>query len=567
MPYRRYAPAWLLASTLLLLVAIAPSRGAQPGAGSSFAPFDAASGAAAVPGTAGDPLTPGSAGTAAAAAPGTTAGAPGSTGGGATGSQTGVSAGSGAAPGTAPAGAAGGDTSHCRDGKQFALAGFVAAPPCQPTFTGGDNGGATYPGVTKTSISVVYYRVKQNAAVQGALGSTGVQPTPAQLDAFLTAEAAFISKRYELWGRKLEIAVYESPSCQASPPSDDCFRQDARALIAKHKPFAVIFPQNGTTPGFQDELSKAGVVNFGGLGLPGSFNTSRRPFRYDHTMDGDTQATLTGEFYCKRLANAKAAYAGDAALRGQARKALILVPDSEFTVAAAQRLQSVINRCDKVGATIKTYAQDTSQAASQSTTLASQAKQSGITTILWFTDPVLPIFLTPQMTSQNFFPENVTVGTNFLDYDPLAQLYDQQQWANAFGLGNLAESQDPKKQDAYAAYRDGGGSGEPYISADGAQGYFSILAAGIQQAGARLDPGTFERGVLTLPAYGGDRFHSRIDFGPGDYTGQSDARVTYWDPDATSPINGERGAYVPLDGGRRYGVGQFPTSALQVPRS
>ncbi|MCW2681004.1 MAG: hypothetical protein JWM62_2405, partial [Frankiales bacterium] len=286
MPYRRYAPAWLLASTLLLLVAIAPSRGSQHSAGSSFAPFDAGSGASSVPGAAGDPLAPGAAGAAPGPAPGTTtAGAP-------TGAAG--SAGAGATPGAAQGTAASGDTGHCRDGRQFALPGFIAAPPCQPKFAGGDNGGATYPGVTKTSISVVYYRVKQNAAVQGALGSTGVQPTPAQLAAFLAAEAAFIAKRYELWGRTLQIAVYESPSCQASPPSDDCFRQDARALIAKHKPFAVIFPQNGTSPGFQDELSKAGVVNFGGLGLPGSFNTSRRPFRYDHTMDGDTQATLTG---------------------------------------------------------------------------------------------------------------------------------------------------------------------------------------------------------------------------------------------------------------------------------
>ncbi|MCW2614940.1 MAG: hypothetical protein JWN08_1934, partial [Frankiales bacterium] len=61
MPYRRYAPAWLLASTLLLLVAIAPSRGAQQSAGSSFAPFDAATGASVVPGAAGDPLAPGAA--------------------------------------------------------------------------------------------------------------------------------------------------------------------------------------------------------------------------------------------------------------------------------------------------------------------------------------------------------------------------------------------------------------------------------------------------------------------------------------------------------------------------
>ena len=282
-------------------------------------------------------------------------------------------------------------------------------------------------------------------------------------------------------------------------------------------------------------------------------------------MDGDTQAVLAGEFWCKQMANGKAAYAGSADLRAATRKAAILVPDSEYNIASAQHLQSVINACDKQGAVIKTYSPDTSQAATQATTLASQAKQSGVTSLLYFTDPILPVYLTPQLTSQAYFPENVTVGSGFLDYDTLGQLYDQQQWVNAFGLGNLAQSQPVEGTDCYAAYKDGGGAGTPYLACDGAQSYFSTVAAGLQQAGAALNPGTFERGLLTIPAWGGDKLHTLVQYGPGDYTGQSDVRETYWSTTATSPVNGKAGAYLPLQSGTRFRAGTFPRALLAIP--
>ncbi|MCW2544255.1 MAG: hypothetical protein JWM40_1807 [Frankiales bacterium] len=229
-------------------------------------------------------------------------------------------------------------------------------------------------------------------------------------------------------------------------------------------------------------------------------------------------------------------------------------------------MQSIINECDRGGGvTIKTYSQDTSQAASQGTTLASQAKQNGITTLLYFTDPVFPIYFTPQLTAQSYHPENIPVGSSFLDYDPLGQLYDQRQWANAFGLGNLAQGQDVRGQDAGGAYVAGGGKKALFISADGTQSYFSVLATGLQQAGAHLDPGTFERGMLTAPSFGGDPLHTKVSFGAGDYTGQADVRMTFWSTTATSKSNGKRGAFQPLDGGRRHAVGTFVRAPLTIP--
>ncbi len=192
-------------------------------------------------------------------------------------------------------------------------------------------------------------------------------------------------------------------------------------------------------------------------------------------MDGDTQAVLAGEFYCKQLANSKAAYAGYADLRGAPRKARSWCPTPSATSPPRSTCSRSSTSATRGAAVIKTYSQDTSQAASQATTLASQAKQSGITTLLYFTDPILPIYFTPQLTAQSYFPENIPVGSGFLDYDPLGQLYDQQQWANAFGLGNLAESQDRRAdRTATRAYKDGGGRRSLLSRGDGTQSYFSV---------------------------------------------------------------------------------------------
>jgi hypothetical protein len=559
-PFRRYAPALIVAAALLLLVIVAPSRGNTGSGLTAYPAFSSTSG----------PTTPGTtASNSAGGKNGAKSGVQGGTGSGqGTTGPSGTTSGSQSGGGTqsgATSGGSSGSTAHCVGSKQFAVSGFVAAPPCQPTFAG-NNGGATYKGVTSSQIEIVYYQPKQSLALKAILGPAGLAPSVGQVNDYLARVTQFVNSRYELWGRQIHIDDYVSPSCQASPPSDDCFRQDAQTVAAKYHPFAVLYPRNLTAPGFQEELSHLGIVNFGGAGLPASFDTSQRPYHYDNDMDGDTQAELTGEWYCKELANRKATYAGSASLRAKARTAEILVEDTPEHVAAAQHLASIINNCDHGGgAIIKTFSPDTSQAVIQTTTLASQAKQSGITTLLYFTDPVLPVFLTKQLTDQNYYPENVLVGSGYLDFDPLGQLYDKKQWADAFGLGDLGDMGSPSVYDAGAVYRATHGSQQEFNGADNIQSFFSELCAGLQQAGADLNPGTFEHAMLTLPSWGGTRYHSLIKYGPGDYTGVSDARLVYWDPTRRSPVNGKAGTYVALNGGKRYTLGQFPSQTFTIP--
>ncbi|HVT22314.1 MAG TPA: hypothetical protein VHE57_13110 [Mycobacteriales bacterium] len=553
MPVRRYAPALIVAAALLLVVIVAPSKGpaTDSAALAGNIPADLPTTSATTP-----------------ASPGPVSSAPAGRGkkagdhGGTPGAHPGAT---GAPPADSPGDQPAGSTAHCVGGLQFAVAGFQAAPPCQPTFTG-NNGGATFKGVTGDRIEIVYYQAKTNLALQAILGPAGLSPTEAQVRDYINRATSFINDRYELWGRKLHVDYFVSPSCAASPPSDSCFRQDAQTVVAKYHPFAVLFPRNITAPGFNAELSHLGVVNLGGMNMPLSFSSSQAPYHFDYDMDGDTQAELAGEWYCKELANRKAIYAGEADFRGKMRAAEILTEDTPEHVETAQRLAAIINRCDHGGgATVKTYSPDTGQAVVQSTTLASQAKQNGITTVLYSSDPVFPVYLTPQMTSQNYFPENVVIGSGYLDFDGLAQLYDQRQWKNAFGLGDLPDMAALSHYDSGAVYRSTHGTQAPFTSAANIQGFFSVLAAGLQQAGPTLTPTSFERGVLTLPAAGGSRFHSLIKFGAGDFTGVSDARMMFYSPSRRSPTNGKPGTYVALNGGHRYTLGQFPSKTFTIP--
>ncbi|HTL22732.1 MAG TPA: ABC transporter substrate-binding protein, partial [Mycobacteriales bacterium] len=456
------------------------------------------------------------------------------------------------------------DRSRCAGAKQFTD--FPEAPPCVP-HTG--NPGATYPGVTAKTIKLVYFREKDNPVVRGLLSSQNLYSDPEDQRRFMAAMETFINKRYELYGRKVQIAFWQSP-CEAAPPVDSCFRDDAKALVAQEKPFAVVYDNNTNTPAFFDELSKLGVVNFGGWHFQDSFNTAHRPYHYDVPMGGDTQAVITGEYWCKKLAGKKARYAGSADLQAKVRKAAVFFPQTSVNTEPAQHLARIMRGCGTEVTEIP-YSPDTATASSQATSQVAQAKNSGATTVLYFSDPIAPAFGTKAMTTQSWFPEHVLVGSGLLDYDVLARLYDPQQWVHAFGPSNVVVYRPLSQQESAITWRAAGNTGTPYTSAQLPWGYWAAVAAGIQMAGPSLTPLTFEAALLsgrvdTLPwTTARDPHTSWTHFGSGDYTAGSDQKQCYWDPNATSTIDGKTGAYVALDGGRRYRPGEWTAGEPVLP--
>ena len=573
-PAKRYAPFVAVIMAQLVLVAVAPSKGKEVVAPQFASAQNPAAGSVIDPNT-GRPVTGSVAGGSGAQLGGSTGGGStgGATGAGGTGtsgsSSTGGSVVGGGGSGGGSGGGGAGDTSRCAGSRQFLD--FPQAPPCV-AHTG--NPGATYPGVTDKTINLVYFREKDNPVVKGLLQSQGLYSDPADQQKYLAAMETFINNKYELYGRKVKMSFWTSP-CEAAPPDPACFRTDAKALVAQEHPFAVLYDNNTNTPAFFDELSKAHVINFGGWHFQDSFSTARRPYHYDNLTGGDFQAELTGEYWCKKLAGKKARYAGapdpgTTDLRTLVRKAAVFYPQTEVNTEPAQHLEKILNSCGTQTVDVG-YSPDTATASSQATSQVAQAKNAGATSVLYFADPIAPAFGTKAMTSQNWFPEHVLVGSGLIDYDILARLYDPQQWAHAFGPSDTVVYKPLGQQEASITWRAAGNSGNAYSSAELQWGYWAVIAAGIQMAGPTLNPGTFEQALLsgsvdTKPyAVGRNPNINYVHFGKGDYTAVSDAKEAYWDANAPSPIDGKAGAYVALNSGRRYRIGEWTAGEPQLP--
>jgi hypothetical protein len=455
-------------------------------------------------------------------------------------------------------------------GKPYCVTGLLEHPPCVSTWAGGSNGGATWSGVTSDSVTVVMYRHKDNEAVNAILRATGTYISAEDEQQQFELVTDWINKHYQLYGRKIK-PVYVQGKCDIAPPKDTCFRSDADAIVAKYHPFAVMYDNNSNEPAFFDELSRKGVVNWGGWHFADSFSASLRPYHYDLFMGGDIQAEYAGTWYCRRLAGKKARFAGSASLRSKTRKVSVIYPDTPQTTPPAQHLMSIIRKCAGDDAVYDgKYSSDTSTAAQQATTNTAQTKAAGVTTALWFSDPIAPAYGTKAQSAQNYYPEQVLAGSGLLDYDALAQAYDQSEWRHAFGPSDLGKAVDIMEVDAGKIWKAEGKSGRPNGSANLLTTYELSLAAGIMAAGPKLTPLTYEYGLLTAPGYDAwDKWHDPrlvyLDWGRGDYTGISDIREVYWNPNLTSPTNGRPGAYVPLNGGRRYQLNQIPNGEPDLP--
>jgi hypothetical protein len=582
---RRYSPLIILAATMLVLAAVAPSipgskndatnvvggaSGGQVGGEQAAGP-DAAGGAAGANGAAGA-----------------------SGGGGAASGARGAGSASAAAAG---AGAPGGDRSKCdKNGKQIGISFYM--PPCSPVWHGGDNGGATMTGVTGTTINYLFYRQQPNAQVNAVLSQEDLAETDTQ---FCQAVSSFhdeLNKRWEFYGRKLVSMdgpssgkhngssiggcnfPYFQGQCSLTPPDPPCERAEAD-LIASMKPAMVVSPVTGTNDALYNQLGKDHIVVIGGETVPDSFHTSIAPYYYDSFMNGDRVMRLEAEYYCKRLYGKPVKWAGQdvETFNGPTapppkRKVAITYPatngDPLFDISAKEFMKLVTGgQCGSPSDGVKAYPyqSDITTAQQQSTTTVAQLKQDHVTTLVFYGDPIAPVFFSEAAAAQNYHPEILISGALLVDYDALGQLYVPSVWQHAFGPSTLMNTIPFSDSEAVAAWHDAGRSGEPDKTANLNWAYYTLLGNALQLAGPKPTPASIRDGLFTAPPAGGDPLHTLQMFGrpdtvspQGDYTGLHDEREVFWCANQRSPLNGHNGTYVPVDNGRRYQLGQWPVA-------
>jgi hypothetical protein len=576
---RRWAPLIAVAAVQVLLVAVVPSRGDVAGGADALlgggAPLSVGggSGTGAVDPVTGQPLPAGSAGgvdpvtgqpiPAGTSGSGSTAGASGTAGGSGVPGAPGTTGGTVPGQPNVPVQSGPADLSKCAKGGKLQQDVTSASPPCTPRFTG-DNGGATYQGVSKDKIKIIRYRPKSNEQVDAILRTQGLAFSTAEEKEAMDTYAKFFEKRYEFYDRKVEW-IFEQGTCNISPPDLPCFRNEAKRLNAKHKPFGIFWTNSTTQAEFFDEWSRLGVVNAGGWHFNSQFNNALRPFHWDVFMDGTRTATNIADYWCKKMQGKNATLAGDPALRTKKRKLGILTQAFPVTQKNALDLYAMVTggKCGtKADAAEPVYTpSDIAQGQQTANVAVQKLKAEGVTTLVIISDPINPTFTTTAATRQQWFPEHLLAGSGVIDFDPLGRLYDQSQWRNAFGPGHLADPAPPERTDSFKAAADVGvrdnGAGALIFA------YMNLFSTMIQRSGPDLKPLNVERGMHTLPPQGGweatkNPLAILLKYGPGDYTAIEDSRHTFWDPNATSKIDGKPGAYVALEGGRRFEIGKWP---------
>lgn len=89
--------------------------------------------------------------------------------------------------------------------------------------------------------------------------------------------------------------------------------------------------------------------------------------------------------------------------------------------------------------------------------------------------------------------------------------------------------------------------------------YFELVSMfnQLQIAGPDLTAAAIGANTAKIPAGTGQA--GTWNFNQGFHTAIDDSRQIYWDASGTSQANGKTGTYLEVYGGKRFGLGQFPT--------
>jgi len=461
-----------------------------------------------------------------------------------------ASAGAGAA-------AAGGGVQPCPDRAQQ-VPGDPYSPPC--FVFSGDNGGATYRGVTADSITVAVRELEGPTAgeIFAQLSGEPVISSKEAIENTVLALADYFSTRFNFYGRKIKIVFYKGQGVGASEllgGGKEAALADAVHVSDEIGAFADI---SGITLPYADALFQQGVVNFGAPYPSREWFVNRKPFSWSIFPDGTNVVESSGaEVIGRQPAGSTADYAGGD-LKGKPRVYGIVAPENQEYQESVNRYKDILARGGITPKINLKYKLDISSMPNQASNIIAQLKNAGVTTVLCGCDPVmLALGLTPKANEQDYQPEWATAGLAFVDQDIVSQLIDQKQWAHAFGIAYNAESEPEGRSFPYAAFKQMRPNDEPAFGVEELYYQMYMLAIGLQMAGPDLTPETFEAGMFAYPGGSGPR--GLWHFGPGDYTTTDDFREIWWDPNRVSGQNNRPGAWAQLNGGRRYTAATAPS--------
>jgi ABC-type branched-subunit amino acid transport system substrate-binding protein len=447
----------------------------------------------------------------------------------------------------------------------------VYAPPCVEPFEG-DNGGATSPGVTADSVNIVVYVADPalDPLTSATVSEAGADVNPESAVETLQGFADLYNKLYETYGRRVDVEVYTGTGA-----GDDLEAARADAIaIAEKEPFLVVGGPLQSAPVFSAELASRGIVcaSFCATSLPEQIIEEYEPYLWGNGPTPNQAAALAAEMIGKLAGPGPAELAGDDATRAQERVYALLhydTPDGDHEeVFEALRDQLADNGIEL--ATDIEFTLDLARAQENARTQISRLKDAGVTTVIYYGDPLTPGSLTREATAQDYHPEWILGPNLAMDTSLFARQTDVQQWKNGFGIALTGARGVQETNGAFRIWDWVYGGLPPNNTANALNlGLMTVVFPGIHLAGPELTPETFRDGLYRYPPSGGGPTEVQISRGDHgvwpdeDWGGADDAAIIWFDPTAEGQDevgNEGVGLYRYANGGERYTLGEFPES-------
>jgi len=460
----------------------------------------------------------------------------------------GAASGTAGATGTAgQAGTAGktvtlpGHTTAC-SGQALQVPGDPYSPPC--ILFSGDNGGATTKGVTGNTITVAVRLTSDQSFQQTLAKLAGAQLRDTNDDNVRTIQklADYFNSHFNFYGRKLVIKTYTGQGSLSAELQGNGQAQAQADAIQVGKQMNAFADLTAESEPYATALQQQQVLGFGDPYMPGYWHASHAPYDWSLATDGTDLATDVANYAVQKLCppGTPAAYAGGA-LKGAPRKFAGIAPANELYQVSATVFKKIM---DAAGCPVDNYSYtlDLGTESQQAQNLISQLKAKGYTTVLCGCDPIFPVYMTGQESSQSYLPEFVEIGAALVDQDYVGQLYNQQAYSHAFGISPNQPTVPYTQTIGYSAYKQVDPSGEPAFFVDLIYLQMDMLALGIQMAGPHLTPASFQSGMFNFkPALGPGGLWG---FSSNQYTTPNDFREVCWSPSTTSANNQKPGAYI-----------------------
>ena len=449
------------------------------------------------------------------------------------------------------------------------------APPCVPYFNG-DNGGATYQGVTRDEIKLLVY-------IEGGAswGNGTSSPSAAYVDLLdaprdddnpeirgFRAWQRYFNDRFQTYNRLVHFILYFDDGEGRNSP--EARRADAADNYEQVKPFAVLTSARGNEDDYLRAMARYGVLNFGSFAQkPAAFYRDFPALIWSYLPSVEQQVEQYVSYVCAKVVGKDSVMAGPD-LDGRPRKlGLVHASDKrwEGLVLMAELVRDQVEAC---GGTIEAEAafpecclsQDNGDTGTYGQEAMADFKTKGITTILW-----------PGGINGNFakwaaaigyYPEWILLGDGQLDANtPIGVFSQSSATFDDHAIVVTPQTVQPafREQQCYKAYREADDTLDDGWVRFTCEHYRNLVQIfiGIQVAGPRLDPDSIDEGFHAIPRIQSNDVETpSCYYDVGDYTCVKDGIQEVWRANQVAPGKQNPGCWAVIEGGRRYLAGRWP---------